>query len=215
MIFLENPLEFFKNGNYSKLFVKCVSSGNTPLKSLSTLFVRFFSCKSEKFKSEIETEYFKKTLSSSKKLLYQNGKAENMPVVDGRFIYRSARLFLLVSSSVIFLEMSKACRLIPKFYVQNIQSRSVPLPNNIVAVFRISSLNFNSKVNLRYPSQFWISQTVVSWHSRFQLIWVQVVHSKMACAVFSLCSVCLIIVSSTVFLMIFFSFAATTKVGWR
>ena len=46
--FFAEPLEFFKNGNYSKLFVKCVSSGNTPLKCLSTLFVRFFQLKVRK-----------------------------------------------------------------------------------------------------------------------------------------------------------------------
>ena len=73
-------------------FVECVSNGIIFLKCLSTLFVRFFGSvrkflKLEKLKNMMMKQSIKKKrFHLLKKHLYQNEKAQNMPVVAGRLV---------------------------------------------------------------------------------------------------------------------------------
>ena len=75
-----------------QFFVECISNGIIYFKSLSTLFVKFFRLKIKKFLNLEKLERMstlKEKRFHLKKHFYQNGKAQNMPVVVSRLVSNS------------------------------------------------------------------------------------------------------------------------------
>ena len=85
----------------NKIFVECISVGIFSKKCLHSIIVTFFAKDEKIFKVgkiknfSDETELFEKKRSQLKMQLYKNGKAQNVPVIAGRFFIVNCRYFFL------------------------------------------------------------------------------------------------------------------------